>query len=58
MKLSSVAMEQFLSLALGAGARIESGERVQNRPSQQKQEGFDVSASLFPGECQRASPAE
>src|SRR5467141_1594135 len=31
MKLSSVAMEQFLSLALGAGARSESGERVQNR---------------------------
>jgi hypothetical protein len=51
-------MEQFLSLALGAGARIESGECVQNRPSQQKQEGFDVSASLFSGECQRASPAE
>jgi len=31
MKLSSVAMEQFVSLALGAGARSESGERVQNR---------------------------
>jgi hypothetical protein len=45
MKLSSVAMEQFLSLALGAGARNESGERVQNRPSQQEQESFDVSAS-------------
>jgi hypothetical protein len=50
MKLSSVAMEQFVSLALGAGARSESRERVQKRPSQQEQESFDASASFFPGE--------